>query len=75
MLTVALSSKASITLILAAAIGAVASPVDHVIHRRFSCDRRLDGYCHASNVDSYCRGGEFHSKAYETCSRFCRYER
>ncbi|KAF1738792.1 hypothetical protein CRV24_000720 [Beauveria bassiana] len=58
--------KASLTLILAAALGALASPVDHVIHRRFTCADRLDGYCHASNVNSYCENGEFRSKAYET---------
>ncbi|KAM3437644.1 hypothetical protein MY4824_003663 [Beauveria thailandica] len=64
--------KASLTVILAAALGALASPVDHVIHRRFSCEQRVDGYCHASNVDSYCQNGEFRSKAYETCKDFCR---
>ncbi|EJP69126.1 uncharacterized protein BBA_02161 [Beauveria bassiana ARSEF 2860] len=65
--------KASLTLILAAALGALASPVDHVIHRRFTCADRLDGYCHASNVNSYCENGEFRSKAYETCKNYCRH--
>ncbi|TQV92803.1 hypothetical protein IF1G_08727 [Cordyceps javanica] len=64
--------KVSFTLVVAAALGAVASPVDHVIHRRFTCDKRLDGYCHASNVNSYCENGEFRSKASETCSGYCR---
>lgn len=65
-------SKFSLSLLVAAALGAVASPVDHIIHRRFSCVQRLDGYCHASNVDSYCSNGQFRSKAQETCQRFCK---
>ncbi|KAJ4153543.1 hypothetical protein LMH87_010027 [Akanthomyces muscarius] len=63
--------KAAITLVLAAVLGAVASPVDHVIHRRFSCAERLNGYCHAPNVDSYCNGRDFHSKASQTCGGKC----
>ncbi|OAA58324.1 hypothetical protein ISF_06863 [Cordyceps fumosorosea ARSEF 2679] len=63
--------KASLTILLAGVLGALATPVDHVIHRRFSCASRLEGYCHASNVDSYCEGGQFRSKAYETCSKYC----
>lgn len=67
--------KASFTILLAAVLGAVATPVDNVIHRRFTCEKRLEGYCHASNVGSYCENGQFRSKAYETCSRYCRYDK
>ncbi|KAJ3476344.1 hypothetical protein NLG97_g9161 [Lecanicillium saksenae] len=66
-----ISIKAVLTLLVATALGAVASPVDHVIHRRFTCANRLQGYCHASNVNSYCQNGEFRSRAYETCSGYC----
>lgn len=43
-------------------------------NRKYTCAKRVQGYCHASNIRSYCtRNGEFRSNAMDTCGSFCQY--